>query len=113
MSKLFDELIDSKIALVSIKDSFDLSTATGRLIAHIMSSVAQYEVELDGERVRAGQAVARANGQKWGGTKKGHRKIKPETIRMMRELKRQGMPILHIAKSMKLSRQTVYTCLNE
>ena len=70
LSKLFDELIDSKIALVSIKDSFDLSTATGRLIAHIMSSVAQYEVELDGERVRAGQAVARANGQKWGGTKR-------------------------------------------
>ncbi len=37
------------------------------LQAHVLASLAQYETEIRGERVRAGQAVARANGKRWGG----------------------------------------------
>lgn len=45
-----------------IKDGIDLSTSAGRLMANVLASVAQYETEIRGERVAAGQAVARAKG---------------------------------------------------
>ena len=39
-----------------------LGTASGRLIANVLASVATYETEIRGERVKAGQAAARAAG---------------------------------------------------
>ena len=76
---LFEELIARKINLVSLKDGIDLSTPAGRLIANVLASVAVYETEVRSERITAGQAVARANGKRWGGSKKGRRlKVKPD-----------------------------------
>jgi DNA invertase Pin-like site-specific DNA recombinase len=60
--------------LVSLKDGVDLATPAGRLIANVLASVAAYETEVRGERVKAGQEVARARGKKWGGSKPGKRK---------------------------------------
>ena len=71
LTRLFGELVSMGVKLVSIHDGFDLDTPTGRLTAHIMASVAQFETECRGERVKAGIAVAKASGKKWGGSKKG------------------------------------------
>src|SRR6516164_8534479 len=70
---LFDELTERKVDLASIKDGFSLASPAGRLHARILASVAEYETEIRAERVAAGQAVARRNGKKWGGSKKGWR----------------------------------------
>jgi DNA invertase Pin-like site-specific DNA recombinase len=40
-------------------------------MANVLASVAQYETEVRAERVLAGQAVARANGKRWGGLEEG------------------------------------------
>ena len=47
--------------MISLKDSIDLGTPSGRLIANVLASVAAYETELRGERVKAGQDAARAD----------------------------------------------------
>ena len=66
LTALFAELLERRVNLVSLRDSIDLKTAAGRLMANVLASVAQYEMEVRAERVRAGQAVARANGKTWG-----------------------------------------------
>jgi len=60
LCELFDELRERKVDLVSIKDGFSLNTPAGRLHARILASVAEYENEVRSERIRAGQAAARA-----------------------------------------------------
>jgi len=109
LTKLFNELIINRINLISIKDGIDLETAAGRLIANVLASVAQFENELRSERVRAGQAVARAEGKRWGGRKLGCRvKVKDEQIAIIKDLKMKGEKIAKIARATGLSRQTIY-----
>lgn len=112
LTALFDELQKRKINLVSVKDSLDLSTPAGRLMANVLASVAQYETEVRGERVLAGQAVARANGKTWGGSKPGVRKkVTTTQIKMIRSMKAEGESITAIAKAVGLSRPTIYDVL--
>lgn len=114
LTALFDELQRRQIGLVSLREGLDLSTPAGRLMAHVLASVAQYETEIRGERVRAGQAVARANGKRWGGSRRGRRvKVTDLQIRMIRRLKQDGENIAAIARAVGLSRPTVYDVLRD
>lgn len=112
LTALFEEFANRKVNLVSLKDSLDLGTAAGRLMANVLASVAQYETEIRGERVAAGQAAARAAGKRWGGSKAGRRKVvTPEQIKTIKHLKAEGTPISRIAKTVGLSRPTIYSVL--
>jgi len=112
LTSLFDELQQRRVNLVSIRDGLDLSTTAGRLIANVLAAVAQYETEVRGERVSAGQAVARAKGKKWGGSKKGVRKkVTPTQTKMIQRMKEEGEPIAYIATAVGLSRPTIYDVL--
>jgi DNA invertase Pin-like site-specific DNA recombinase len=73
LCKLFEDLQAKKVRLVSLRDSIDLGTASGRLMANMLASVAAFETEIRGERVKAGQDAAKASGKTWGGSKKGWR----------------------------------------
>lgn len=112
LSALFVELQDRKVGLVSLREGLDLSTPAGRLMAHMLASVAQYETEVRGERVRAGQEVARANGKRWGGSKPGRRvKVTAEQVQVIRQLKSEGKKVAVIARTIGLSRPTIYSVL--
>ncbi len=112
LTALFEELHERQVNLVSLKDGLDLSTRAGRLMANVLASVAQYETEVRGERVRAGQIVARANGKRWGGSKPGVRKqVSDEKLRTIQLLKSQGETITAIARAVELSRPTIYAVL--
>ena len=52
LTKLFADLQERKVGLVSLKDGIDLSTPAGRMLANVLASIAQFETELRGERVR-------------------------------------------------------------
>ncbi len=92
----------------------DLSTPTGRMIANVLASMAAYETEVRGERIAAGQAVARANGKTWGGSQRGRRiKVKPEQERLVRQMKDSGEKVAVIARAVSLSRPTIYALLAE
>jgi DNA invertase Pin-like site-specific DNA recombinase len=111
LAELFADLIARKINLVSLKDGIDLATPAGRLVAHVMASVGQYETEVRAERVQAGQAVARAKGIRWGGSLKG-KVIKtsatPEQVATIRRMVLEKIGITAIASATGLSRTTVY-----
>ncbi len=112
LTALFDELNQRNVNLVSLKDNVDLSTAAGRLMANVIASVAQYDNELRSERVVAGQAVARAAGKTWGGSKPGTRgKITDLQRQFIRESNDRGESKTEIAVATGLSRQTIYAVL--
>lgn len=114
LCKLFEDLQAKRIRLVSLKDSVDLDTPGGRLIANVLASVAAYETEIRGERVRAGQAAARAAGKKWGGSKKGRRvKVTDEQIEAIVAMRSRGEKISKIARTVSLSRLTIYRVLEK
>jgi DNA invertase Pin-like site-specific DNA recombinase len=112
LTALFADLQERKIGLVSLKDGIDLSTAAGRMMANVLASVAQFETELRAERVRAGQAAAKAAGKSIGGRKAGTRvRLTVEKERAVKRLSKAGTPITEIARTLQLSRPTIYAAL--
>jgi site-specific DNA recombinase len=51
------------VALVSIQESFDATTATGRLMMNLLMSVSQWEREVMGERTRDALQTLKAQGK--------------------------------------------------
>ena len=85
---------------------FDLNTPQGRLIAHLMASLAEFERDLLRERVRSGVAAAKARGQKFG-RQPGQRikadKLGSKVLQMVSE----GYSYRKIAEILNLSKTTV------
>ncbi len=60
------ELLDKGIGFISVSDSLDFSTATGKLHFQILSAFAEFERELIRERTIEGLKRAKAQGKKPG-----------------------------------------------
>jgi site-specific DNA recombinase len=60
--RLFDR---HDIALVSLQESLDATTATGRLMMNLLASVSQWEREVIGERTRDALQHLKAQGQRY------------------------------------------------
>ena len=81
-------------------------------MANVLASVAAYENEVRSERIVAGQEVARANGKRWGGRKAGHRvKVNDDQVETIRRFDAEKKPIAAIARTVALSRPTIYHVL--
>jgi DNA invertase Pin-like site-specific DNA recombinase len=113
--ELFEELQLRGTGFVSLRESVDLSTPSGRLMLSMLSSVAQYETEVRAERQRAGiEAAKEANGGKcpWGGREKGFTiTVTPEKRQLIEQLHANKTPIAKIARLTGCSRQSVYRVL--
>jgi len=64
------ELVAWRVAFISLRDNFDLSTASGRLMFQVIGAMAEFERALTQERVRAGLSKARAKGRVLGRPKR-------------------------------------------
>ena len=114
LTALFESLTERKIGFESVCDKIDLETAAGRLIANVLASVAAYETEVRAERVKAGQAAARAQGKTWGGSEKGRRlSVTEEQVEAVRTMDEEGKSKAAIPRATGLSRPTVYRLLEE
>lgn len=114
LCQLFDELRERHVDLVSLKDGFNLDSPAGRLHARILASVAEFETELRGERVQAGQIAARRKGKKWGGSTKGWRwRVTDEQVAALHEMRAAAKPITHMSRVTGLSRPTIYRVLRQ
>lgn len=114
LTALFSLLQERRVNLVSLHDGLDLPTAAGRLMAHVLASVAQYETEIRAERVLAGQAAARAAGKTWGGSQPGTPKsVTPEQIESIRRMKGAKESKSAMMRATGLSRPTIYRVLNQ
>jgi DNA invertase Pin-like site-specific DNA recombinase len=110
LSALFEEFIARKVNIVSLRDGLDLSTPSGRLMAHVLAGVAQFETEVRAERVLAGLEAARDRGVKLGRPAGIHTRIAvvPEQERQVRRLRAEGHGVTEIARAVGLSRPTIY-----
>lgn len=70
LGRLTDDSLRQKWGIVALDHELNTTTANGRLVAHIIGSVAQWESEMLGERVsrgmRAAHATAKAEGRPFG-----------------------------------------------
>src|SRR5215470_8043950 len=74
---VIEELLGRQVGFRAFCDgAIDTTTASGELVFHIFSALAQFERRLIQERTRAGLAVARARGRRGG-----RRALQPGTLR--------------------------------
>ena len=112
LCQLFEDLQTRKVRLISLRDAIDLGTATGRLMANMLASIAAYETELRGERVRAGQQAAQDQGKRWGGSQKGRLlSISTEQAQTIVRLHSEGNRPASIARAVGVDRSSVYRLL--
>ena len=112
VTALLEELRALKVGLVSVREGFDFDTPSGRMMAVMLASFSQFESEVRQERQAAGIAAALAEGKRWGGKPKGKRnKATMAKARQIRKLFDADESIASIARTVGLSRPTVYSLL--
>lgn len=112
LTTLFEELINRKCTLVSLRDGVDLLTPSGRLIANVLASVAQFESELRADKIRAGLAAKKARGEDWGnGRPQGSTKWTDKDAKAVETMRAAKVPVSTIVERLKLSRSTVYNII--
>jgi len=104
---VIEELRGRQVGFRSLGDgAIDTTTASGELIFHIFSALAQFERRLIQERTRAGLAVARARGKKGGRTPLG---AEEPRVRMAYTMYAdQSLSVLDICHVLRISQATFY-----
>jgi len=96
------ELEHLDVGVVSLTEALDLTTPAGRAMAGLLAVCAEFEREILRERVRAGLAHARQNGQRLG---------RPVTAALqtdqVRKLYRGGIAKAEIARRLRIGRTSV------
>jgi len=107
---LVEQLRQRKIGFKSICDgALDTTSASGELIFHIFTALAQFERRLIQERTRAGLTAARARGRLGGRPSMLASDPCIETAKRLHADK--TMPIAAICETLKISRPTLYRWL--
>jgi len=109
---LIEDLRQRGIGFRSISDGMiDTTSASGELIFHIFSALAQFERRLIQERTKAGIAAARARGRKGG-----RPRLKISDPKMVLAKKLHGdttLTIDQICETLHISRSTYYRYVRE
>ena len=94
--------------LVSLMDSIDTTTATGKMLFGILSVLAEFERNLIVERSKAGQAIARKNGKKFGRPIK----VTASLIRQVRLAHEDAETTMQdTCRNLRISKSTYYNAL--
>lgn len=96
------ELAELGVGFISLTEALDMTTATGRAMAGLLSVFAQFEHDLLRERVRSGLAEAKLNG-----TRLGRPRTMDAHAGRIRKLYRSGVSKAEIARRLKLPRTSV------
>lgn len=101
------ELGECNVVLHSLREGIDTSNATGRMIAGVLASLAELELELGKERRAAAREARRARGQNVGRPKA----LDDQKAAAARRMQKAGEPASSIASVFGVSRATVYRVL--
>ena len=91
------------IALLSLEEKIDTTSAAGELVFHVFGAIARFERRLIAERTRDGIAAARAEGRK-----PGRRPLDHEKLQAAVTLVRSGLAPTKAARQVGLGRSTLY-----
>jgi DNA invertase Pin-like site-specific DNA recombinase len=104
---VIEELLRRQVGFRSLCDgAIDTTTASGELVFHIFSALAQFERRLIQERTRAGLAAARARGRHGG-----RRPLRPEDPRVRMASMMYGdqrLTVAEICRTLRISPATFY-----
>jgi len=103
------ELTERGIVLRSLREGIDTGNATGRMIAGVLASLAELELELIRERKAASSAARRARGLSVGRPKA----LSASKMQLAQRMRDSGEPVPVIADALGVSRATVYRVLAE
>ena len=97
------------VNLVSLKESIDTTTSTGKLLFTLMSELAQFERDVLADRTREGLTAARARGRKGG-----RRPVDKEAVRKAVKLyKTNQYTVSEITELTGVRKTTLYKNLHE
>jgi DNA invertase Pin-like site-specific DNA recombinase len=102
--ELLDKIKARGVDFLSLTEAIDTATPTGRAMFQMIGILAELEKSLIQERTKAGRASAMARGVKMG------RKVKlsPQQVTHARKLIEQGEHHNTVAKSLDVSKRTLY-----
>ncbi|KUH86307.1 recombinase family protein [Mycobacterium sp. IS-1556] len=95
------------IVLRSLREGIDTSNATGRMVAGVLASLAELELELGRERRAASRAARKARDLPIGRPKK----LDADKAALARRMRDNGEPVPTIAETLGVSRATLYRYL--
>lgn len=103
--QLTEDLKKRNIEFLSLQDNIDTSSPGGRLMFHIIGSIAEFERDLIRERTKAGLEAARARGRKGGRP----RKLSEIELSVAKSLfADKSKSIKEITDHLKISKSTLY-----
>ena len=95
------ELEELKVTFISLKDAIDMTSASGRLMTHLLAAFGEFEASLIKERVVAGLENAKRNGVRLGRP----RVVNRDDVRMLHN---EGLSLGQIAKRLSISKSAVH-----
>ena len=96
------------IALRSLTEHIDTSTAAGKMLYAILGAVAQFERDVLRERTVAGIRAAKARGERIGRPPA----LTPSQIREAKAMMARGDSPSHVARILRIGRSTLYRALS-
>lgn len=106
--ELTDQLKEKEVDFVSVHDSFDTSTPTGKAMFGMLAVFAEFERDIIQQRTKAGLEAARKRGRIGG-----RPAIDDKVKKHVRALFEAGESATDIAKEYGIGRATVYKIINE
>ena len=108
LSELMEIFNEKQIRLVSLKETIDTTSSTGRLLFTILSSLAQFERDVLVERTNEGLAAARARGRT-GGRPASDEKAVQKAVALY---KTKQYTLTEIKEITGISKSTLYRFIN-
>lgn len=105
--RTIEKLAQQDVAVIVLKPELDTRTKEGKLMVTFMSGLAEFERDLLIERTKEGVAHARAEGRVAGPKPK----LSAEQVRMARKAIEGGESVAAVARSLGVSRQTLYRAM--
>ena len=100
---IVDQLKGRGVALLSLEEKIDTSSAAGELIFHVFGAIAHFERRLIAERTKDGIAAARARGKV-----PGRQPLNADKVQAALKLVEAGLSPTKAASQLGLGRSTVY-----
>ena len=107
LAELVDNFNKNNIHLISLKETIDTTSPTGKLLFTILSSLAQFERDCLAERTREGLSAARARGR-LGGRPKSDEKALQKAIALY---KSKAYSVTEVTDLTGISKSTLYRAL--
>jgi len=102
-------MTDTNVSVYLHQQQVSTDTPAGRMLVEVCGSMAAFELALQKERIRAGLARRKAQGKKLGRPSVYHSGMN----KAIKELRKGGMSIKKIAKTLEIGIGTVYRGLDE